>query len=147
VQRRKAIKLKSVPIQLVTVGVYDYAEEAQANKIKLESAGLRVWLADEKTNNADWLLKTALGGIKLQVDQTQAEKAVRILESTGKIKITPVVDKALVCPTCGSADVRYERFATRWVFLSILLAGFPLPFLAKKWHCKSCGQIWQATKE
>ena len=51
-----------------------------------------------------------------------------------------------ICPFCGSTEVEYEKYSRKWFFLSILLLGFPLPFLKRKWSCRTCGASWKQGK-
>jgi hypothetical protein len=46
------------------------------------------------------------------------------------------------CPACGSADVQRERYARWMVFASLLLLGFPLPFISRKMTCGACRARW-----
>jgi hypothetical protein len=144
-QKAKVLKIKSAPLKLVTVAVFDYSEEALLTKAKLESQGIRVYVLDGQMMSANWLLNTALGGIKLQVDESQAEKAVQIVEATKKLRKTPKDYSGPLCPVCHSSDVRYELFSPRLVFLTMLIS--PLPFITNNWRCNNCDHTWKAKKE
>jgi hypothetical protein len=140
------VKRKSVPRKLVTVAVYDFIAEAELNKAKLESEGIPAFIFDGTMMNVNFLFSTALGGIKLQVDESQAERAQEILESTKFVSQKPEDYSGPLCPTCGSSDVRYERYSKHQVFWGLLVA--PHPFKANQWKCNQCGFVWKdQTKE
>jgi len=48
--------------------------------------------------------------------------------------------KEMKCPNCGSHDISKPRLSERAFAISILLLGFPLPFMSKTCHCFNCGQ-------
>jgi hypothetical protein len=68
------------PEELVTVARCSLPVEAHALKLRLETAGIPVYLADEFTVTMDWLLSNAIGGIKVQVSRAEAERASLIVE-------------------------------------------------------------------
>ncbi len=65
--------------RLVTVTSCSLPTEALALRLKLEDAGIPVFLADEYTVVMDWLLSNAIGGIKVQVPESQALRACQLL--------------------------------------------------------------------
>lgn len=61
--------------KLVTIARYQNVSTANLAKNKLEMAGIASFLADAETINTDWLLSNALGGVKLQVEASDADRA------------------------------------------------------------------------
>ena len=60
---------------------YDGMPEAHIAMGRLAAEGIESWLADEHLVQTDWLYSIAVGGIKLQVAEEDAERAVVILET------------------------------------------------------------------
>jgi len=65
--------------RLLTVTTCSLPAEAHAIRIQLEAASIPVLLADEFTVSMDWLLANAVGGIKVQVTESNYLKACEIL--------------------------------------------------------------------
>lgn len=65
--------------ELVTVATYNTSYEASMAKNCLQAAGVRAILADDITVGMAWHLGNALGGVKLQVQAEDAERAEQIL--------------------------------------------------------------------
>jgi hypothetical protein len=63
------------------VKVFDNYVFAHIAMGRLEEQGIRCWLNDENTVTVDPLLSIAVGGIKLMVPKSQAQRAIEILES------------------------------------------------------------------
>ena len=68
--------------RLVTIATFDQAGQAHIAKNALEAAGLRAVLTDEAIVAMDWLLSNAVGGIKVQVLEEDADRAVSVLEES-----------------------------------------------------------------
>src|SRR5438445_5230531 len=68
-----------VPEHLVRVASCRGPAEALALRLKLEAAGIPVFLADEYTIAMDWLLSNAIGGIKVQVSEADVPRACEVL--------------------------------------------------------------------
>lgn len=66
--------------KLVTIATFDQAAKARLAQNALTEAGIRAAVADETTVAMDWLLGNAIGWIKLQVLEDDAERAVAELE-------------------------------------------------------------------
>jgi uncharacterized Zn finger protein len=43
------------------------------------------------------------------------------------------------CPNCGSDEVSKLKLSGQAFAISVLLLGFPLPFVSKTYHCFDCG--------
>ena len=65
---------------LVTIEQYQFLPEAEAIRMKLESDGIPAILTDKEIVSMDWALGNAVGYIKLQVRQSQADQARAILK-------------------------------------------------------------------
>jgi hypothetical protein len=66
--------------RLVTVATFDGPTRAQMARDALEAAGIPAVLADDMTVTLFWHLSNAVGGIKVQVREEEAERAVEVLE-------------------------------------------------------------------
>jgi hypothetical protein len=138
---------------LVVVDTYNYPLQAHLARTKLESEGIEGFVADEHMITANWLYSIAVGGVKLWVKESDAEKAMQVLES-----ISPDIRDETVatqdytdderCPRCKSINIDYQSIHTRRFFffwLIFYVVGLPLilPFFKRKWKCNSCGYEWK----
>jgi hypothetical protein len=134
--------------KLVTIATFDQPPKAQLARNALEEAGIPVVVNDETLVAMDWLLANAVGGVKVQVWEEDADRAVAVLESKlggagrdrpdhlpddepddrhdGPDRPAPVAthDEQEPPPAPGSR----EDYARRLVFTSIL--GLVIPFVA-----------------
>ena len=65
---------------MITIKTYSNPEEANIDKGHLESNGIKCFLKNESFLNARPILNNAVGGIQLQVNEENAEKASKLLE-------------------------------------------------------------------
>ena len=92
--------------KLATVATYSFPAEAEAARLLLESQGIRAFLADDNLVGMNWLVSNAVGGVKLQVAETDAKRAVEILECD-KTSALPADDCVVeedihfACSECG----------------------------------------------
>lgn len=93
--------------KLVTIARFDLAGQAHIAKNSLEAAGIKSVLADEQTVAMDWLLSNAIGGIKVQVLEEDAERAVTALEESLGTDDEPVDEEALAAEA-AAAEVEDE---------------------------------------
>lgn len=134
--------------RLVTVASFRDLPQALLAKGALDSTGIPCFLANENIVRLDWLLAGAVGGIRLQVPEPVAEKALQVLNDgipavffseTGELYEQPQ------CPKCDSLNISYQD-RNRWAtFLSWLMLSIPLPFPKQLcWVCQKCGYEWEA---
>jgi hypothetical protein len=115
-----------------TVASYSKPEEAYLAKARLEASGIQTGIRDDLTVSAYWLYSNAIGGVKVEVEDEDFERAREVL-------MLPKVEAGLLrCPHCGSDEVRPRE-------LSLLAAicigiGFVLPFRSRRVDCLRCHQ-------
>ena len=64
---------------MVTIATYDFITAAEIARGRLQAEGIYGELADQHLVQTDWLYSIAVGGIKLQVNAHDAERALSIL--------------------------------------------------------------------
>jgi hypothetical protein len=67
--------------ELVTVARFDIPANAHIARNALEEAGIKAVIQDEQLVAMDYLLSLAVGGIKVQVWEEDAERAIAVLKS------------------------------------------------------------------
>ena len=65
---------------MVTVATFDFLPQAEIARGRLRAEGIGCELADQHLVQTDWLYSIAIGGIKLQVEEADAERAFAILQ-------------------------------------------------------------------
>jgi len=133
-----------MPERLVTVATFSRAMGAYLSKARLESEGIECFVVDEFTVTMNWLFSNAIGGVKLNVKESEAQRAAEILRQEPiSTDSTEIGEDGLRCPKCDSPDVYYEKYSRRIFFASWLLLDVPFPFLKRKWRCRECGYEWK----
>jgi hypothetical protein len=132
--------------ELVTLQQFRDVPEALLAKGKLESAGIACVLADGNLVRMDWLLSNAVGGIRLQVHQQDAESAREVLDEPIPTEFSEdEVGESYAqprCPRCYSLDIGFEKIDRFWTFGLWLLLSFPIPVRKDSWKCYTCGVEW-----
>lgn len=135
-------------MKFIQIASYTYPHEAYFAKSLLEAGGINCVLKDELTIQANNFYSNAIGGVKLLVLEEEKEFALSILndqyvetevEDLPKDNDLEETRKILICPNCTSTNVGAPRLKGAAALISILLLGFPFPFLIKKAHCFDCG--------
>ena len=133
--------------KLVTIKTFYYDHETLLYEPQLRSAGIYYLLKDHKTVTVDPFLSSAIGGIKLQVKEEDAERAIALVkeieknqdsrEEESEIYIDDkVLDKILEeCPKCNSDRIYIERLA----FLKSLFPSFS----KRQYYCMDCKHKWE----
>ena len=97
--------------RLVTVATFDNLVEAHMARNCLEAAGLKSFLMDEETVGMAWHLSNALGGVKLQVGEEDADEALAVLaEAAPSTSTSADSQEAISCPpTDASPQIEVEE--------------------------------------
>ncbi|UOY04699.1 DUF2007 domain-containing protein [Muricauda sp. SCSIO 64092] len=125
--------------EFYTITSSTYPADIQILKGKLESEGIQVFLRDENTVNTDPLISDAIGGVKLQVYESDKEKAIAIYKQL-KSYVTDEEGNLVACKICGrkQLEVIYLRN-------NILYKLFPF-FEPKKYRCDNCNFLSKSIK-
>ncbi|QEL14355.1 putative signal transducing protein [Limnoglobus roseus] len=92
--------------RLVTIATFDSVPQAHLAKNELDTAGIRSVLMDEETVGMLWHAAHAIGGIKLKVNEEDAERALVVFderfgnggESSDPVDEQSLAEQALAVP-------------------------------------------------
>ena len=135
-------------IRWVTVATYWKPTDAQIARLRLEGEAIDVLILDENLVATDWLVASAVGGIKVLVPEPDVPEARALLargDDGAASMMADVVsaDRARSrCPMCGSDAVVPDRASPRLILLAVLLLGLPLPMLLRRVRCDECEHAW-----
>jgi hypothetical protein len=135
--------------RLVTVRRYRDLTEAVVGRSLLESAGIPAFIADEHLVRMVWFYSNLVGGMRLQVDESDEAAALEILEESVPETITYGQEEVYVqptCPKCGSAEITLGGGTERGRSLvALYVLSIPVPPRESAWHCEACGAQWVDT--
>ena len=139
--------------ELVTIAKFLTMGEAKLAQGKLNSVGIAAQVRDE--NMVKLHMAIALGGIRLQVRDSQVVRALEVLDDfipeDAEMDEDGETDTVACCPECESLEIR--EIATKALGRS--RCGRP-PFrfpslqqgeLLHRWKCLACGYQWEAAEE
>ncbi|HEX6822321.1 MAG TPA: hypothetical protein VF123_09720 [Candidatus Sulfotelmatobacter sp.] len=129
---------------MITLRQFRDLPEALLAKGCLDSAGIDSVLLDDNVIRMDWLWSNLVGGVKLKVEPSDAERATEILNQP--IPETIDVDgigecEQPHCPKCRSLDVTFKELNRPLSYASLFL--IPIPVHRKAWRCHSCKVEWE----
>jgi hypothetical protein len=131
--------------RLVTVETFAAPWEAQLARARLEAEGIDSQLADEHLARLG--LSGAIGGVRLQVREEDAEIAVEVLRREARLpELYLVTDEEALrprCPGCNSDSLTLERWSRLLFVGSLLLFRIPILVPRRRWKCRHCGGMWK----
>ena len=131
-----------MPEQWITVGSYSTPYEAGLAMAELQSFDLDATLKDDNAIHINWLWSNALGGIKLQVPESELGDALRVLAAEPAVEPADDPSEPVICPKCGGSRTGFF-LDRRGCFLTWLVLGIPvLPAFPRR-VCDDCGKRWK----
>jgi hypothetical protein len=145
---------QEVSVKLVTIRRYRDLSEAIVARSLLESSGMRVELRDENLVRLDWQVSNFIGGIRLQVEESDAATATELLDQpvpetipfAGPFDASDPEFAQPHCPRCGSLEITFEGAGRGAALTSLYVLGLPMPPGPKTWTCANCGAHWEDTE-
>ena len=113
------------------VQVFDYVSDAQILKTRLEAEGIRVFLRDEAILANDPMISEAIGGVKLEVFESDWEHARAIWDEL-RDYARDEEGRLYQCSNCGAC--RYEVVYLRNTWYYRLFPFFEKPI----YECQQC---------
>ncbi len=145
-------------VNFVTVKSFMFPTEAYPLMAKLESEGIKCFLDNENTVSVLPFYSNAVGGVKLNIRDSDLKKAMVIInemdnffkkERTHDAEKYASFQKDYVevdtyCPKCESVHIYRKKFPLFKTLISILLfpIGIYFLFITKKHYCADCGNVW-----
>jgi len=148
--------------ELVTIAKFLSLGEAKLAQGKLVSAGIQAFVCDENMHAMNWHMGMALGGIRLQVPDSQVVRALEVLDDfEPEESCVPELDgledeeegeleEVACCPECESLEIREVPSSTpRQITLWSAAIPFPDPptQVSRRWKCLMCGYQWREADE
>ena len=100
-------------LKIVTIAQCSMPTEAYILKGKLQSAGIQAFVADANTVGVNWFYSNAIGGVKVQVKEEDAVKALAIISGTENKVCHPNTNTkvdASHCPKCNSQNIKSYKY-------------------------------------
>jgi ribosomal protein L37AE/L43A len=121
--------------------------EAELARARLEGEGIAAVVADLHLIGMDWMLSSAIGGVKLKVPIEDVERAKELLGKAAplpELRLVTAEDETQPrCPACRSEDLYRRSWSREGFFLGAIFLGFPFPVLRRRWLCRNCGAVWK----
>src|ERR1700749_1594544 len=109
-----------MPDEMVTIAKFLSLGEAKLAQGKLASAGISTFVCDENMHAMNWHMGMALGGIRLQVPDSQVVRALEVLDDfepedpealhlesrDDEEEEDSEVEEVACCPECESLEIR-----------------------------------------
>jgi rubredoxin len=143
----------------VTIAKFLTLGEAKLAQGKLISAGISAFVCDENMHAMNWHIGMALGGIRLQVPDSQVVRALEVLDDFEPEEANLVeteggddedMEEVACCPECESLEIREVASANP---RQIALWSAAMPFPGRpaqethRWKCLACGYQWREAEE
>ena len=144
--------------ELVTISKFVSLGEAKLAQGKLVCAGISAFVCDENMHAMNWHMGMALGGIRLQVPDSQVVRALEVLEDfdpedTGGAVLEEddeEMEEVACCPECESLEIR-EVAGSNPRQITLWSSAIPMPEPrdegSHRWKCLMCGYEWQEAEE
>ena len=139
--------------ELVTIANFLNLGEAKLAQGKLISAGISAFVCDENMHAMNWHIGMALGGIRLQVPDSQVVRALEVLddfEAEESDLEDEEMEEVACCPECESLEIREVTSASPRQ-ITLWSSAIPFPDASATdthhWKCLSCGYQWREAGE
>ncbi len=142
-----------------TILAFTYPQDAHMAKGFLESKGLDTILRDEMTAQVNNFYSNAIGGVKLQVKESDYAEGLRLLKQGGYINNSDlkndaktefiVSDKSTnkdLCPFCSSDNIGRKREPNLLTVIVYFILGVIFPIFKKSYKCFDCDKEWKYVK-
>jgi len=148
-----------MPEELITIAKFLSLGEAKLAQGKLVSAGISAFVCDENMHAMNWHMGMALGGIRLQVPDSQVVRALEVLDDFEPAEAEQATiqhgedleeeEEVACCPECESLEIREVASSNpRQITLWSAAIPFPEPpTLTRRWKCLMCGYQWREADE
>lgn len=132
-------------MNMVTEATFNEQEQAQSLQKRLESAGIKAEVHDERKLQRFWFISEPFAGIHLRVDTRDYQAAKKLLEEWDAQE--GILRTAVHCPACRSSRVQYPQFTRKFVSPTIYAFLCAVGLFQKKFYCEECHFTWPPTEK
>jgi hypothetical protein len=132
-------------MEWLTVATFNEYEEAEPLSRRLENAGIKAEIYDERKVQKWYFLAPALAGIRLRVPKEKVSAARELLGQWNTSE--GVLRHAISCPECGSSRIEYPQFSRHFLWGGIAAVFAALGCFQRKFFCKQCQFTWAASQK
>ncbi|WP_430813861.1 putative signal transducing protein [Carboxylicivirga sp. RSCT41] len=143
-----------------TIITFTQPHDAHFAKVLLESAGIETIIRDELTAQVNNFYSNAIGGVKLDVKESDSSAAIATLKEGGYINKTKQTQHQNVeiielnentdrsiCPFCSSDNIYKKKVVNPLVLVAYLLLGAFFPIFKRNYICYDCDKEWKFRKK
>ena len=133
---------------LKTIVVFINPIEAHIIRGRLEAEGIPAFVIHEYHIWANWFFSNAVGGVKVQVNSTDATRAKEILSKLENAEFEKILEEnegpfeVTSCPKCGSQSISECRWNEKISLIILWAYVIPIPYIQGKLKCLNCGAKW-----
>jgi len=130
---------------MVTIATFNEPDKAKRLKRRLQDAGLKADIHDERHLQAVAFMSKPEANVKVTVDEKDFETAQRLLvewEATD-----PDIGSAIRCPQCGSPRIEYPQLTRKFITPALASILFALKIFPKEFYCQDCHFTWTNKEE
>ena len=141
-----------------TILTFTFPQDAYLAKAFLESEGIETFLKDELTVQVHPFYSNAIGGVKLQVKESEFENGLVVLKNGGyinseateeiKIEVIPFdnTTNKKICPFCQSDNIGKRKDLDILSVIVYAILGVIFPIFRKSYQCYDCDKVWKFSK-
>ncbi len=134
--------------EFVTNNSYSTEAKTELVRLFLQSNGIKCLLLNTDMVRYSWTLSNAIGGVALQVLDSQYKEVSVLLDKyhnehkTQRLENLVIWDDQEKCPYCKSIEVSEGYYKLGHVIISAMFLFIPLLFLKKGYRCYKCEKVW-----
>lgn len=124
-------------MQTITLRTFDNYFSANILLTRLQDEGIHCFLKDDYTVTIDPILSNAIGGIKLDVAEADAPRAVALLKSYDEAYL-----RTVMCPRCQSNKIIEVPRKSAGNFITAILSWLFASYAVSSenvYQCQQCG--------
>ncbi len=142
-----------------TIITFTLPQEAYLAKGFLESEGIETMIKDELTAQVNNFYSNAIGGVKLQVRESDFENGLAILKKSGYINDENTEEVAIeiipfdnttnkkICPFCQSDNIGKRKEPNILTVIVYFILSVISPIFKKSYICFDCDKVWKFSKQ
>ena len=124
----------------MTLATFNYLDQAQVLKERLEKAGVHAVIHDESKLQRFGFMTDPMAAKKVAVEPKDFEPAKRLLNDWDKAD--GLLRDAVRCPQCKSSRIEYPQFTRKFITPMVVELFVIIGLFPKEFYCEDCHYTW-----